>query len=72
MALRRALGAKSKVNPSPSIAGGPRDALALRPAGQMKLPAAVAAVMAQRDGRRRRCGNGIRLRREPHLPSAHA
>lgn len=51
MALRREAGARLKVNPMPSIAGGPRDALALRPAGQMKLPATVAGIMPQRDFR---------------------
>lgn len=51
MALRREAGAKSKAKASPSVRYRPRDALALGPAGQMKLPAPVAGIMPQRDCR---------------------
>ncbi len=52
MALRREAGARLKAKALRSIRCWPRDALALGPAGQMKLPATVAGIMPQRDGRR--------------------
>jgi len=51
MALRREAGARLKAKALGSIRCWARDALALRPAGQMKLPTAVAGIMPQRDGR---------------------